>query len=67
MEKYIKSFKSSCLYNLAQKLQSYNNVYIYGAGAIGKFMMEYLVANGAADKVKNVVVTQFDEGGGGFS
>lgn len=51
-------FKSSCMYNLSERLKSYDNIYIYGAGAIGKFMLIYLEQMNLIDRVKSIIVTE---------
>ena len=50
------TMKSSCIYELMKTIDSYDNVYIYGAGNVGKFIFKYLNDNERSNKVASFVV-----------
>ena len=50
------------LYNLAENMQSYSKIYIYGAGMVGQFVYRYLSIKGLGEKVECFLTTDYQEG-----
>ena len=56
MESLVSSFEKSCFYNLPERLKKFDHIYIYGAGNIGKCVLNYLKDNELVDKLDSFIV-----------
>ena len=57
MNNAVTNERSFFLYQLPERLSSCNQIYIYGAGMVGKFIFNYLKDNELADKIASYVIS----------